>query len=259
MGSYPENRKAYIIVVPDNETTNKDGRELFISQKWHDYCGAKPNSDGGALSGCSIENDDENTDIRLAELEFPQNTFRTAVRSVDHVEDIIVEIHTDEGAIGYGEAPPTGRVTGDTKGAIVGAMRDHLIPALMGRSVEDFNELLDLTQGAIQHNTSAKAAMEIALYDLLGQMLNAPVYRLLGGSGAPITTDITISVNEPDEMVRDSLNAVSRGYKTLKIKVGNDAAKDMARMKAIRAAIGSMRSPGIDANQGWKPKEAVSC
>jgi len=198
------------------------------------------------------------TDIRLAELKIPLRTpFRTAVRSVDHVEDIIVEIHTDEGAIGYGEAPPTGRVTGDTKGAIVGAMRDHLIPALMGRSVEDFNELLDLTQGAIQHNTSAKAAMEIALYDLFGQMLNAPVYRLLGGSGAPITTDITISVNEPDEMVRDSLNAVSRGYKTLKIKVGNDAAKDMARMKAIRAAIGNEVALRIDANQGWKPKEAV--
>lgn len=56
--------------------------------------------------------------------------FKTAVRSVSSVEDVIVEIHTDTGAIGYGEAPPTGAVTGDTAGAIIGAIQDHIAPTI---------------------------------------------------------------------------------------------------------------------------------
>ena len=62
------------------------------------------------------------TNIRLGRISVPLRVpFKTAVRSVSSVEDVIVEIHTDTGAVGYGEAPPTGAVTGDTAGAIIGA------------------------------------------------------------------------------------------------------------------------------------------
>ena len=58
--------------------------------------------------------------------------FKTALRRVDSVEDIIVEVHTDTGEIGYGEAPPTGAITGDTTGAIIGAITDHIRKAPLG-------------------------------------------------------------------------------------------------------------------------------
>ena len=99
--------------------------------------------------------------------------------------------------------------------------------------------------------------MDIAIYDLFGQLHKAPVYKLLGGYRNEITTDITISVNDPDEMAKDSLEATRAGYKTLKIKVGKDANLDIERMKAIRNAVGYDVDLRIDANQGWKPKEAV--
>ena len=74
------------------------------------------------------------TNIRLGRISVPLRVpFKTAVRSVSSVEDVIVEIHTDTGAVGYGEAPPTGAVTGDTAGAIIGAVRDHIAPTLLGR------------------------------------------------------------------------------------------------------------------------------
>ena len=198
------------------------------------------------------------TDIRIGEISVPLKTpFKTALRTVYRVEDIIVEIHTDTGNIGYGEAPPTGVITGDTKGAIIGALKDHIIKSIIGMDLDNFEDILKKLDKSVLHNNSAKAAVDIALYDLYGQLYNSPVYKLLGGHRKEILTDITISVNDPEEMSRDSLDAVKRGFKTLKIKVGKDPAMDIQRMKAIRQAVGYDVNLRIDANQGWKAKEAV--
>lgn len=198
------------------------------------------------------------TEVRLGTVSIPLRVpFKTAVRSVSSVEDVIVEVHTDTGAVGYGEAPPTGAVTGDTTGAIVGALQDHIIKTMVGREVDDFENLMLALDGCILKNTSAKAAMDMALYDLYGQLYSIPVYKLLGGSRKQIVTDITISVNDPEEMARDAVNAVERGYETLKIKVGSHPELDVARLQAIRQAVGRDVQIRIDANQGWEPKQAV--
>jgi L-alanine-DL-glutamate epimerase-like enolase superfamily enzyme len=107
------------------------------------------------------------------------------------------------------------------------------------------------------HNSSAKAALDIAVYDLFGKRHGIPLYKLLGGYRNVITTDLTISVNAPEEMVQDSLEAVAAGYTELKLKVGTDAALDIKRVQAIRAAVGYDVKIRLDANQGWSPKEAV--
>ena len=198
------------------------------------------------------------TEVRLGRISVPLRVpFKTALRSVSSVEDIIVEIHTDTGHIGYGEAPPTGAITGDTTGAILGALRDHIIKTIVGRDVDDFENLLQAMNKSIVGNTSAKAAVDMALYDLYGQLYNIPVYKMLGGSRNKIVTDITISVNDPEEMARDTLNAVERGYETLKVKVGVNPALDIARLTAVRNAAGPDKKIRIDANQAWSPKEAV--
>lgn len=198
-------------------------------------------------------------DIKIRRISVPLRTpFKTALRTVNSVEDVIVEIHTDTGNIGFGEAPPTGVITGDTTGSIIGAIEDHIKKIIVGMKIENFEDLMLKLQGCVIKNTSAKAAVDIALYDLYGQLYGAPLYKLLGGYRKEIVTDITISVNDPEEMAKDSLDAISRGYSTLKIKVGKDSVEDMKRMKAIRQAVGYDVNLRIDANQGWKPKEAVN-
>lgn len=198
------------------------------------------------------------TDIRLYTLSVPLRVpFKTALRTVNSVEDVIVEILTDTGNKGYGEAPPTGPVTGDTTGSIIGAIRDHIAPKLKGMDIDDFENLMLTLQSSIVKNTSAKAAVDMALWDLYGQLYRIPVYKLLGGSRKSIVTDITISVNEPEEMALDALNAKERGYDCLKIKVGKDANKDLERLLAVRKAVGSDLCIRIDANQGWTSREAV--
>ena len=198
------------------------------------------------------------TDIKIGEISVPLITpFKTALRTVHSIEDIIVEIHTDTGHIGYGEAPPTGVITGDTKGGIIGALQDHIIKSLIGMEIEDLEGIMVKLDQAVVGNHSAKAAVDMAIYDLFGQLYNAPLYKLFGGNKKEVFTDVTISVNEPEEMAQDSRKAIEKGFKTIKIKVGVDPSKDLERMKAIREAIGYDVEIRIDANQAWKPQEAV--
>ena len=198
------------------------------------------------------------TEVRLGRISVPLHTpFKTALRTVSSVEDVIVELRTDDGRIGYGEAPPTGPITGDTTLGIIGAIQDHIGKAILGRDVDDFEEILQTVQKSIVGNTSAKAAVDMALWDLYGQKYGIPVYKLMGGGRKKITTDITISVNDPEIMVRDSLIALERGYDCLKMKVGINPELDVARLKAVRQAVGNAVTIRIDANQAWKPKQAV--
>lgn len=104
------------------------------------------------------------TKVKLGIISVPLRVpFKTALRTVNSVEDVIVEIHTDTGNIGYGEAPPTGAITGDTTGAIIGALKDHIIKTIVGRDVDDFENLMKDLNSCIVKNTSAKAAVDIAL------------------------------------------------------------------------------------------------
>ena len=135
------------------------------------------------------------TDIKLAKISIPLRVpFKTALRSVDSVEDVIVEIITDTGEVGFGEAPPTGVITGDTTGAIIGAIRDHIAKSIIGMDIDNLEDVLQTIQRCIVHNTSAKAAVDMAVWDLYGKLYSIPVHKLLGGARKEITTDITISV-----------------------------------------------------------------
>ena len=198
------------------------------------------------------------TDIQFGRLCVPLKTpFKTALRTVEQVEDIVVIVNTDTGNVGYGEAPATAVITGDTHGSIIDAIRHYISPRLIGQDIANLNHITQLIQTAMEKNSSAKAAVEIAVYDLWGQLYDAPLYKLLGGGDPAITTDITISVDYIDKMVADSLVAVERGFESLKIKVGKDIGVDIERVKAIHAAVEGRALLRLDANQGWTAKQAV--
>ena len=198
------------------------------------------------------------THIRFGMLRVPLKTaFKTALRTVEQVEDVVVMVHTDTGHVGHGSAPATAVITGDTHGSIMHAIRHYIAPRLVGEDIANLNRITHAVQASMEKNTSAKAAVEIAVYDLWAQLHGAPLYQLLGGGEPAITTDITISVDDIDKMVADSLAALDRGFKSLKIKVGKDIGVDIERTKAIHAAVAGRAQLRLDANQGWTAKQAV--
>ena len=182
--------------------------------------------------------------------------FKTALRTVEAIEDIVIIIHTDTGNKGFGEAPPTAVITGETHDSIMGAVT-LIGKQLIGKNIENFNTLIDIVQKTIVKNTSAKACLEIALYDLFAQSMGKPLYKVLGGGHNKLKTDLTISVDNVEKMVSDSLKAVEAGFDELKIKVGKDIKEDIYRIKSIYEAVGPDIKLRLDANQGWTAKESI--
>jgi o-succinylbenzoate synthase len=197
-------------------------------------------------------------DIRTTILKAPLKTpFVTALRRVENLEDLVVIIECDDGTVGYGEGAPTPQITGETMGSMIAAI-EYMKPHIVGHEVDELDIILKNIHSSIIKNTTAKSALEIALYDLKAKSERVPMYRMLGGSQTHFKTDITISMGEVDKMVADALHTVKLGYETLKIKIGNDPQKDIERIRALHAALPSHIKLRLDANQGWSAKESVT-
>ncbi|OKY25189.1 dipeptide epimerase [Thalassotalea sp. PP2-459] len=198
------------------------------------------------------------TNIRFAKLVVPLITpFKTSMRTVENIEDLVVIIETDAGEVGYGSAPSTPVITGDTHGSIIAAVELVYLPKLRGMEIENLNGIITIIQTSMVNNTSAKAALEIAIYDLWGKKYKAPLSKLLGGGANNLRTDITISVDQIDKMVKDAMEALENGFDILKIKIGHNILEDVERVKAIHQAVGEKALLRLDVNQGWSAKQTV--
>lgn len=198
------------------------------------------------------------TAFQLGVLRIPLRTpFKTALRTVECIEDAVIRLDTDGGRSGYGEAPPTVAITGDSLEGILQVLREHIGPSLHGRDVADLAGNCRSVQDALPGNRSAKAATEIALYDLYAQSLGVPLYKALGGGMPRLETDLTISVNDTAAMIADCEAALERGFRALKIKVGKQPDTDVVRLLAIHDAVAGRAALRIDANQGWDAAHTI--
>ena len=158
-------------------------------------------------------------EIAIGYIDIPLVTpFKTALRTVNSVNDLIVKVTAEDGTEGYGEAPPTAVITGDTKESIEAAIRYYIAPTIKGMDLEDLPAIMQKLEKCLAKNTTAKAAVDIALYDLYAKLQKKPLFRLLGKGGA----------------------------------------KDVERIREIRNAVGKDIVIRVDANQGWTREEAVS-
>ncbi len=198
------------------------------------------------------------TDIKTGVVKIPLITpFKTALRTVNSISSIIVRVETDSGLAGWGEAHPTGPITGESSGSVRGAVQEFFLPKLRGKNILNLEDTLNTLDGSIVKNTSAKAAVEIAVFDLFARHYSMPLYRLLGGFRDKVETDLTISVNSPEEMADDTRKAISRGFRILKVKVGLEPDLDVIRIRAVRAAAGPEAVIRVDANQGWSVRDSI--
>ena len=171
--------------------------------------------------------------------------------------NVIVKLTTDYDVYGWGEASPSKRVTQETPETIIKTL-DKIAPRLIGmcplRIAQDVNVMDQL----IPNNLSAKAAVDMALHDVLGKTAGKPTWRILGGFRERVPTDITLSIKTPKEMAKDALKAVKKGFEALKVKVGINPQEDFERIKLIREAVGDKIAIRIDANQGWTVTQALT-
>jgi len=189
-------------------------------------------------------------DIKLDE------PFTISLGTVYSTNGVLIRVLTDSGIIGIGESCPFQPITGETQQTNIDVAQ-NLRDMLKGKdplAIESANKLF----GAFLHsNPGIVAAYDMALYDILGKVAGLPVFRLLGGDKNTFETDVTTGIDTPENMVKNAKAHIAAGFKTLKVKIGQDPDKDVARLQAIRDAIGYDYSIRIDANQGYTVPHAI--
>ena len=178
--------------------------------------------------------------------------FVISYATYDTMPSIILKMTTDNGIIGYGEAVPDEHVTGETWESTYAVLKHQLVPAIIGENPMAFEKIHEKMNQAVKDVPAAKAAIDIACFDIAGKALQVPVYQLLGGryhDQFPITH--VLSIGTPEKMAEEAAKRVEMGYKSFKMKVGTEVARDVARIKAVRERVGNDIAIRVDVNQGW--------
>lgn len=186
-----------------------------------------------------------------------KNPFTIAYDSYDTAQNLVVRLETKSGLVGWGNAAPDPQVTGETIETSQKVLSTEIIPAVMGRDARARAEIFESCQQKAIHAPAARAAIDMALYDLLGQRAGLPLYQLLGFARRKILTSITLGIASIEENVRQAQEFVKAGFRALKIKTGLDWKEDVERVKAIRVVAGSEIALRVDANQGYHVQQAL--
>src|SRR6516225_4467406 len=177
------------------------------------------------------------------------------IRTADNV---LVRIEAGNGVVGWGEAASAPSMTGETVESMMAAI-GYLAPAVEGREAEDIAGTIAVMRQRMYANNAAKAAIEIALHDLLGHASGRPAYAILGTrqrSRMPLLGVIGTGALSSD--LREAERKKAQGYAAYKIKVGIDRPLiDAERTRGVCALIGRGALISSDANQGWSTDEAV--
>ena len=171
---------------------------------------------------------------------------------------VLVRVHTDGGLVGTAEAPPRPFTYGETQASIIAVMDGIFAPKLIGSSPlerEAIHSRLNRTVG----NPTAKSAVDMALWDLIGQSVGLPVTDLLGGYGTEMRVSHMVGFADPAEMVAEAEHIRDTyGIATFKVKVGRRPIDlDVAACRALRAGLGGDVELYIDGNRGWTAAESA--
>ena len=194
--------------------------------------------------------------IEIYRLSIPMEPFVIATGIMEFAQNTFVKVITDEGLYGVGECSAFPMIVGETQNTCIAVAQDFA-KIWIGKDPLKIEERLAELNLFIAKNATIKSAFDMALYDLAAKKEGIPLYQFLGGKPREIVTDITIGISSPEEMAEKALRLHDSGAVALKVKLGKKPQDDIARIKAIRQAVGFDIPIRIDANQGWSFEEAV--
>ena len=184
---------------------------------------------------------------------------RMAGAEVRIAQNVVVRIRTDAGLTGWGECASSPSFSGETQGSIVAAITGFLAPAILGEDPMRREALRAAMDQRLRGNNGAKAAVEIALFDLAGKALGAPVYELLGGrSRHDARLFWHLGNADPGADAREAAARARDGFTFFKLKVGTTTVeRDIEAALKVREALGPDGDLSADANQAWSVGEAI--
>lgn len=189
-------------------------------------------------------------------LRIPARRNRSALGEFTGYDYGLVAVYTDTGYVGYGEISTLWDGAGHVQ---CGYVTHAFGPRLIGKDPLALTACLDQLGTLVESAEPARAAVDMALHDLAGKLLDQPVYQLLGGcSRQEIPQSRSIMMGSVEEMVAAAETAIAEGYGCVKVKVGRGRETDEACVRAVRSAIGDSTLLRVDANMAWSTvKDAI--
>ncbi|GAA0529056.1 muconate cycloisomerase [Saccharopolyspora subtropica] len=183
---------------------------------------------------------------------------RFASGEVHTAEHVLVRVHTDEGIVGVAEAPPRPFTYGETQESIVAAIRKLFAPEVVGTSPLE-REVVHARLRRTVGNPTAKAALDMALWDVIGKSFGVPVTDLLGGYTDRMRVSHMVGFAPPEQMVAEAQRMrAEHGITTFKVKVGRQPyTVDVEACRALRAGLGDDVELYVDGNRGWSASDSV--
>jgi L-alanine-DL-glutamate epimerase-like enolase superfamily enzyme len=170
---------------------------------------------------------------------------------------VVVELMTDEGVTGWGEASPLSWFTGETPETVAEILQSHWLPLLKGEDPFHIPKIHAILGKEMAANSSARAAIDVALHDICARVAGVPLYKYLGGHGAEsLARTYALGISDIGVAVEQAKEWVGRGYGTLKMKIGGGPQRDVERVAAVRDAVGPDVNIRVDANNGYDLKNA---
>ena len=179
-------------------------------------------------------------------------------KSVTVFDSTIVGVETDSGHVGYGEVCPLGPFYLPAYAEGVRAGLRELAPHLIGYDPRELLKLNYQMDAALKGHPYVKTGVDIACWDILGQVTGLPVCVLLGGRfGESIRLYRAISQESPERMAANVAQYRKDGYTRFQLKVGGDPDQDIERIRQVRAILQPTDRLVADANTGWTQHEAM--
>jgi L-alanine-DL-glutamate epimerase-like enolase superfamily enzyme len=188
------------------------------------------------------------------------DTLTTSYGSRSDALTVLVEVETDEGLVGIGQTAVDAPFYGEPAEGICTSINYFLGPAIVGQSPLDIEHLNRLMVEALPDHLSARAGVDLALWDLKGKALGVPVYQLLGGRYREGIDLMGFVRHASPEAMYESAKATlaETPYPVLKMKVGMDVPGDIARVAAVSEAVKGKAVLQVDGNTGWSLAQAIS-
>jgi muconate/chloromuconate cycloisomerase len=201
-------------------------------------------------------------DVRAVRADIPlRRPHHMSFTRLETVQYVFVRVESREGVVGWGEAACLGGPTWSEESAesVVATVERYLAPWLLGCDASAVEALRIEMARRVQGNPFARAAVEMALWDLNGRALGVPVHRLLGGRVRDrVPLSWSIAGASPDEEVAEARELLGRGHRIFKVKTAaRPLTEDVARVRRLREALGPDAVLRVDANQGWDRPTAL--
>lgn len=189
-----------------------------------------------------------NSDVYALDLVRP---YEIAFRRIEAIELVVTRVYAEDGTFGLGAASPEKHVTGETNEICQQVLQKDQLGWLIGTDFRSLPAVCRRLRAQMPQTPAARAALDMAMYDLVGKSMRMPLVEMLGRAHDRLATSVTIGILGVEDTVREAREHADNGFRVLKIKLGHSVEEDIERLRMVRHELGRDLLIRVDPNQGY--------